>query len=241
MLILEMFFTSILKKNSDSVGQNFWNYFFVQNQKIESNIKVLNIRYETFPLRVWDRHFFRDMHRFGVTNIDLRTEIKDEVLNIKKMISSKKTLGVHVRRTDHRWEIKPAEDKVYFNLIEKNIKNFEKLFLATDDIAVFEMFKMKYGSKLIYQDCTRSSDPDNSIHHNPENTDGYEIGKQALLDCYSLSFCEKVILSPSNLSYSVLLLNPNLKYEIAESFDAKKKRLKTAAVYVFHKWGIRKW
>jgi hypothetical protein len=231
-------YSNKISKNGD---KNFWNYFFVQNPIESFKNKVLNSRYETFPLRIWNRNFFHEMHKSGVGNLELRSEIKDKVLKIKNEFALEKILGVHVRRTDHRLEIVPAEDKLYFKFIDKFIKRFDKLFLATDDYGVIEMYKKKYGAKLIYHDFIRSINPDVPIHNNPENTNGYEIGMQALLECYSLSFCDKVILSPSNLSYSALLLNPSLEYTLAESFDAKRKRLKTVAVYLLNKWRIRRW
>ncbi|EPR72189.1 hypothetical protein ADIWIN_2817 [Winogradskyella psychrotolerans RS-3] len=43
------------------------------------------------------------------------------------------------------------------------------------------------------------------------------LAKEALLDCITLSNCDELILSPSNLSYTALVFNPEVKYTIIES------------------------
>ncbi|WP_373494029.1 hypothetical protein, partial [Aquiflexum sp.] len=221
-------------------NQNFWEYYFEQTPMNPNGKAVYNSKFENFPLKIWERSFFRQLNQTYISNLTIRQEIKELVESIKTTFRNKTVLGIHIRKTDHFHEVEPAKDAKYLKLVDQQINSFDRLFLATDDIQVLQLFVKKYGDKLFYHPFVRSSG-ETPIHGNHDNSNGYELGKEALLDCYSLSFCTKAILSPSNLSYCALILNPELPYQIAESSSAKRYRLKTLGAYYLNKWGIRKW
>jgi len=221
-------------------NENFWEYYFEQDPiKPKSNV-VYNTKFENFPLRVWNKRFIRKLHQTVISNLRFKNDIQEDIEAIKKRFNEVKVLGIHVRKTDHYHEIEPANDSTILKLVDKHIASFDRLFLATDDALVLEGFEHKYGDKLMYNSFYRSSG-NVAIHDNGDNSNGYQLGKEALLDCYSLSFCDFTILSPSNLSYCALVLNPDLPYELAESRSARWYRFKTLGAYYLDKWGIRKW
>lgn len=221
-------------------NKNFWEYYFEQPFNKPTGDIVYNSKFENFPLKVWDRPFIRQLHHTMISNLKIRSEIQVAIDAVKVRFNTGKILGVHVRKTDHYMEVEPVKDIVIFQMIDKKLGSFDKLFLATDDANVLGVFEKKYGNKLISNSFFRSCGKV-AIHDNDDNSNGYELGKEALMDCFSLSFCDKVILSPSNLSYCALVLNPELPYEIAESREAKWQRWKTLGAYYLNKWGIRKW
>ncbi len=221
-------------------NQNFWEYYFEQTP-ISPNAKTIyNARFENYPLKIWDRSFLRQLHQTVISNLSPRQEIKDLIGSIKKVFDNKRVLGIHIRKTDHYHEVEPAKDAVYLQLVDQQLASFDQLFLATDDTDVLQLFEKKYGDKLMYHPFSRSTG-DVPIHGSHARSNGYELGKEALLDCYALSFCTKAILSPSNLSYCALIFNPDLPYQMAESNAAKWQRLKTLGLYYLNQWGIRKW
>lgn len=220
-------------------NKNFWDNYFSQQTLQDKYTPVLNRKLENFPLKIWDRGFLKDLSLLVAEKIVLHEELKKELGELKGKMEAKSTLGIHIRKTDHSDEVKSVEDAVFFRKVKKLAATYERLFIATDDKRVILDYQAKFPGKVIFHDCIRSSDK-HAIHQNPENF-GYELGRQAILDCYSLSFCDKVLLSPSNLSYAALLLNPEIPYTVVDSWDSKFHRYKTLAAFYLNKWGIRKW
>jgi hypothetical protein len=149
-------------------------------------------------------------------------------------------LGVHIRKTDHFTETVPVALDLYFKKIDRYIHRFDKLFIATDDLQVLSLCRVRYGNKLIYHDVHRS-EGSIAIHSRNDFGNRYQLGLEALLDGYSLSLCKLAILSPSNLSFAACLFNPRLSYVLVESRQAWQKRMKSFFLYQLDQWGIRKW
>lgn len=218
---------------------NFWDNYFIQDTLKDNSIHILNQRFENFPLKIWDRRFFRELNQQVAGKIILQKTLREELEEVKKEIQSQKTLGIHIRKTDHSDEVKGVEDAVFFRMVKKQMRNFDRIFIATDEQGVINDYQSKFPGKVITHNFLRSLDG-KAIHQQPENF-GYELGRQAIIDCYSLSYCSKLILSPSNLSYVSLLLNPEIPYTLIESWEAKVQRWRTLSAYYLNKLGIRKW
>ncbi len=149
-------------------------------------------------------------------------------------------LGIHIRRTDHHHEIPPVEIEHYIKEIDKRLGKIDKIFLATDDAHIVDLFKRKYGDRVLTNNVIRSTS-ETPVHADMDNKNKHKLGLDALIDCYSLSRCQEAILTHSNLSYAALLLNPELKYTLMEKFQARVDRLKTLILYDLNRWGVRKW
>ena len=221
-------------------NENFWEYYFVQDSISKKSKIVYNTRFETYPLRIWDRSFIRQLNQIYISNLRLQPEMMDNVNRLLEIFKKFKVLGVHHRKTDHYLEVKPAQDDSFTGLIDKMIHSYDRIFLATDDEDTVHFYSQKYGDKLIFHNFNRSTGQ-TSIHGGENISNGYELGKEALLDCYSLSLCKHLILSQSNLSYCALILNPEIPYHLLESIPAKWYKFKTLGAYYLDKWGIRKW
>lgn len=219
---------------------NFWEYYFEQSPPPQRTNAISNSRYENYPLRVWERSLLRQLHRTVTSHLKINDGMREAVDGIRERFRNWSILGVHFRKTDHFNEVQPVDDEVFLRLVDRRIASFDRLFLATDDADIVSLFEKRYGDKLLCNPFSRSRGSV-SLHHSDEGLSGYELGKEALLDCYSLSLCDQAILSPSNLSYCALVLNPELPYLLAESRSAKWYRLKTSGAYHLNRWGIRRW
>ena len=231
------FYSDETRFNGD---KNFWNYYFKQDYDIKSFPRPIeNGLFENYPLQIWSRHLFREVHKVH-TSIKLQDEIQ-AFLNEKTIpLKNKNVLGVHIRRTDHYLELSPVSISRYLTLIDRYIADYENLFVATDDKDVITLLTSRYPDKILFNDVTRSSGKQ-AVHFNQEFTNRFQLGLDALLDCYSLSLCARVILSPSNFSLSVLIFNPEIKYTLVGNLDAWWKRWKTLIVFYLDRWNIRKW
>jgi hypothetical protein len=181
----------------------------------------------------------RYLHQQLCTGIDFIKELKTELEELKIKMEPLKTLGVHVRKTDHYLEVRAASDKAFFRRIKRKLSKYDQLFVATDDAELLTTLKEKFPGKVMAYDFVRSFGAV-PVHQSGQQ-DGLLLAKEALLDCMTLSCCQELILSPSNLSYAALVFNPEIRYSIVESKTAKWKRLKTLLVYHLDRLGIRKW
>ena len=70
--------------------------------------------------------------------------------------------------------------------------------------------KAIYKDKIISRDCSR-------FHGDilkDVNYQGYNIGKEVLMDGLALSKCHYFIGGSSNVSHAVLIINPNIQHKI---------------------------
>jgi len=234
---LDYFYSDEVKFNGN---RNFWEYYFHSEPKDNTLTDVINSKFENYPLRIWDRNFIKKIHSVVFSEFSLKEDISQSIHKVKIQFEGHRVLGIHIRRTDHVFEVQPVKIEVYFDLVSRKISNFDKLFIATDDRDILQRFNAIYQNKVIYNDCIRSSGF-TPLHGLENKENGYLLGKQALIDCHSLALCDELILSPSNLSYCALLINPEITYSIAESWKSKINRWKTLGAYYLNKWGIRKW
>tara|TARA_R110001592_G_scaffold105385_3_gene296334 strand:+ start:105553 stop:106482 length:930 start_codon:yes stop_codon:yes gene_type:complete len=227
-------------RKEESTFKNFWEELFTQPSLTNTDIQVINKQFEVYPLRIWNRDHLRELNALVSTGIKFNEALKTKIEEIKINMAKLRTLGVHFRKTDHFLEVRPASNEVFFRQIKNKLPGYDQLFVATDDCNILEILKKKFPEKIWAHDCVRSTGS-LSIHHNEEHKDGVVLAKEALLDCITLSYCDELILSPSNLSYAALVFNPEIKYSIIESKVATWKRLKTLLAFHLNRLGIRKW
>jgi hypothetical protein len=225
-----------------SPDRNFWNYYFDQPIKNHDNPDglLVNELIETYPLRIWDRSFFKDLSAVMRKELIYKKDVDLAFSGLRTKFQGHHVLGVHVRSTDHSDEILPVKLSRYFNEIDKRLPGFDKLFLATDDDAISIQFSERYGNKLLLNEVTRSKNG-RALHMDNGIGTRYQLGLDALVECYGLSQCQEAILTQSNLSYAALLFNPDLKYKLLERLPTRIKKLQTLMLYRLDKWNIRKW
>jgi hypothetical protein len=228
--------------DTGSPDKNFWNYYFIQptiNVQIEQD-RVVNRFIELYPIKIWARRHFREINSVIVHHLKFTGELKVVLEERATRFREKNILGVHIRGTDHSDEISPVSFQRYEAAINKFLHAYDSLFVATDCQVTLTKLRQTFGDKVIFNRATRSNDGQ-PVHLNETIKDKKELGFDVFTDCYCLSLCKKVILNHSNVSYSVLLLNPEITYVLLENLKPRIKRLKTLSLYYLNHWGIRKW
>lgn len=135
-------------------------------------------------------------------DLNLHPRIRERVDRFKSDFLRGKTVGVHVRYTDHRarlWSI--------LNRLNNLLKQEPELqiFLATDNIQIKKLFDGKYQGVITTQHWYPA--PGLKIHQNPSCPDRLENGIEALIDLYLLAECHYLIIDTSSIfSYVAALL-----------------------------------
>lgn len=218
---------------------NFWNYYYTQESKPNARV-VPNNYEETYPLRIWNRDHFREVHKHVISKLVLKPETENYINSLTSKFSGLKTIGVHIRKTDHHQEVPPVSMEHYRRVIGKYLKHFDRIFLATDDQNILDNFMNEFGSEVVIcQSAVRSSTKE-AVHTDMQHTNRYRLGLEVLADCYALAACQKAVFVHSNVGYSALILNPELPYRLLESGDSQRSRWKTGLLYNLDRWGIRK-
>jgi len=207
--------------NDKQYGDNAWEYYFINPYRAAQGVTVGDYT----NLSLFESYNFRQTMHFLLTNyIKLNHQTKQIINdNLFDLNISKRTLGVHIRKTDKHLlstfgeppSAKPLDTNIYLNFIDHLLPNYDQLFLATDDInewsAVIAHVDAKHKKPVKYIDTFKSSGTI-SIHNNHSNVSGYKKGLDVLTDCYMLAYCGHIIRSTSNVGTTAQFLNLNLTH-----------------------------
>lgn len=179
--------------------QDLEEHRFFQNYKPEIITKRRNELNQTFH-----KHYI----------IDSRILAK---ANIYDYLFQKGAIGAHIRFTSH-YINKNIEFnnqiKAYTDYIDKS--NYPYVYLATHLKEVEDIFKSKYGSRLIISDHYRN--PNTNSDWTSNDTNQLEEDTNVLIDMILLSKCKEIVGGPSNVFYAALWYNPELKFYIPDIF-----------------------
>ena len=214
----------------DEMGSNPFDYYFIQPLSVDEAIKLNHEycpeHYVNYPPSGMKINRYPDIVMDLNHSINKFLKIKPDVLNsLNNEIESYKTLGVHCRRSDmgrHHPQfafIKNTEDffSKVMNIFHKY--GFEKIYLATEEIEIFEYFKRSVPEILLYQECFRiNKNDDHRIISDSRKNHRYLMGKEVLIDSLNLSKCESLLCGISGVSYGAIFFNGN-KYSNVYYFD----------------------
>lgn len=201
----------------------FDKYFYKQNieaiaaRSPDSKKFRFDKVYTTVELAVHLFSFVTPIEVFKKMNsvLQIYNYFDNEIYKHCNIIAAKrpKTLGVHVRGTDHSQHGKLLTLDYYFSKIdEKLYSNYNNLFLATDETKTVKAFVDRYGSIVFTNSDIRRSDTMQGIHFsNFESKEKLAI--DVMTDAASLANCEEIIFTASNVAGYVLMLNPDIKHE----------------------------
>lgn len=122
------------------------------------------------------------------------------------------TLGVHVRATDFKKgyidHAKAVTCNEYIKAVQSALLkyNFNKVFLATDEIDVVEEFRKEFNDLIICCDDVYRSMDGSAIHFsNAERVEHkYKLGLEVIRDMYLLSMCRGLIGGYSNVLFLIM-------------------------------------
>lgn len=126
------------------------------------------------------------------------------------LLGDRKTLAVHYRGTDfHKGynnhpipvQIEQEIDKVR-ELMQT--RDYELIFLATDENAVVERFRQEFGEAVrVYEDTYRDDGSGESIAFSKSDRRNhhYRLGLEVLRDQYTLTHCQGIVCGYSNITF----------------------------------------
>ncbi|MEX0802042.1 MAG: hypothetical protein WD688_01785 [Candidatus Binatia bacterium] len=133
----------------------------------------------------------------------LQPRIRQRINEFKAASFDKKTVGVHVRYTDHRTRLWAA-----LHGLKRLLKREHSLriFLSTDNVQIKRMFENSY-SRVVMTPHWFPSKPGLAIHTDHDRPDPIENGTEALVDLYLLAECHYLIIdTSSSFAYVAALL-----------------------------------
>lgn len=224
----------------DSDGGNMWEQYFapLSDISVESALNSANV------IRLTNNHlnvgmieinpYFREVWTCMEKhpNIVFTSQVKEHLEHqISKMMPNRREriLGALIRGTDARSIALREDEAVGMALKCKEIMsygNFEKIFLATEDMLCFVAFKEIFGEKLLYVEQKRvRSSKDEMIPIgrllNIKNGERNNFGLTYLAITYCLSRCEA--LAYNIASGGFYLANKWRKNAFAFSYHIKEK------------------
>ncbi len=203
-----------------SKGPNWWEYFF---EPINIGVEKESKHYFTqTDISYLAMYFFQvNIYRsFALCQkyIRLKPDIEKELdLFVTENFSNHFVIGVHHRGTDKLIEnpIVPYE-KTYqalcevINQLTPEQKEKLRIFVATDDQHFLTFISQRFPAIVFCHNFARSKDS-TPLHASDTNfySNNYQKGKEAVIDCFSLSKCH-ILIRPacSCLSFVSKCLNP---------------------------------
>ena len=140
-------------------------------------------------------------------NEKMITYLKKE---FEQLLGNKKTLAVHYRGTDfnkgfnnHPIPVRVEQEiEKVKELLQK--KDYEQIFLATDENAIVEQFKREFGEMVkVYQDTYRDDGTGESVAFSCSEREyhHYLLGREVLRDQYTLTRCDGIVCGYSNITF----------------------------------------
>jgi len=212
----------ILYASSEMTGiiDNPYEYFFentyvIKDEEIDSSHLVVISKDMDVKLYESDKTYLISEKEIQVLAKTIKKYLKLNKTGIELIenpvihkFEGHRVLGVHVRKTDYAKRYNdhpvPIADESILQKTEELFEsgNYDRVFIATDSVEVLEEYKSKFGAKLIFNDVLRS-DNGKALHYefvSKREKNNYLLGKEILLDVYSLSNCSGIIAGLSNVS-----------------------------------------
>jgi hypothetical protein len=140
--------------------KKFYNTFFVKEYDhylyFSDIIKMKNSIHDfshVFTSETFFIQSFNDFYKKSKSELYLKPSdsMIEKINEICDNRFAKRTIGIHIRRTDNKRAIESSPDILFFNKIDEELSLFPdtKFFLATDSQTVENDFKSRYGDKMI--------------------------------------------------------------------------------------------
>lgn len=162
--------------------------------------------------------------------IRVRQPIMDSIHSLQERIGfSGSVLGVHVRATDFSKgyinHAVMAASNEYIDAAKAALeqKDFDKIYLATDDASVVDEFEAAFPGKIIFNPDTFRSTDGNAVHFSQSDRKDhkYLLGVEVMIDMYLLSVCSGLIGGYSNVCISAQIAKKSYgkEYEYMKIID----------------------
>jgi hypothetical protein len=138
---------TVIWLKDDACNGYFLDYFKpIQNITFEYN-NMNNYKIDYFGCNA--HHDYNAHFKLKYENLELVPEINEIIINKQKILGN--YIAVHIRRTDSIENAKLnnqyTTDDCFFNFIDNKLKDKKlNLYIATDNIETYNIFKAKYGN-----------------------------------------------------------------------------------------------
>ena len=135
-------------------------------------------------------------------------------------VGKRTVAGIQVRGTDlwttgHGHGQAPIDIWHCFKELDKELEKYELAYLVTDEARTLEMFKARYGGRLIHYDDVAFSKTGMAIHHDPK-INGYKRGEDVVVESVLLSKCDYILAMSSNIARFATIYNPRARYRFID-------------------------
>lgn len=130
--------------------------------------------------------------------------------HFRELLGEAKTLGVHFRGTDFRKQYNNHPVAVRIEQTVETVKkllaekDYEQIFLATDEQRAVDVFRKEFGEQVrVYDDTYRDKGGDDSIAFSTDERrhHKYLLGQEVLRDQYTLTHCAGLVCGYSNVTF----------------------------------------
>lgn len=162
--------------------------------------------------------------------IRIKKKIQDDIFQqINHLLQRKKTLAVHIRGTDFRLGLvghpKPIEVKAQIKRVIEIMKQkqFDQVFLATDEVNTISEFEQALGDKVKFYDDVFRSENETAAQYSFSDRElhQYKLGLEVLRDMLTLASCDGLIAGLSQVSFCARITKRSWdqEYEFLEISD----------------------
>lgn len=172
-----------------------------------------------------DDVYLKKMAKLSKKYIHLNSLLKQQMeADIRKILSGKKTLAVHVRIKVFKKQMDKhpvvTELKNYIKTAEKTLEKygFEQIFLATEETDAADRFQKVFGDKCVfYPDVVREKEGDVAYSVKKRKYHKYYLGYEVLRDMHTMALCDGLIAGLSQVS----ICSQITKLEQGKDFEFK--------------------
>lgn len=198
--------------------KNSWEYYFEQTSdyKLEEVYKSKNVIFtDNIYHKNFSRVIFEDKELYFIFKRYIK--IKKHILTkqkkfFEKNFKNKKVLGVYLRggefRTIPNHDYPPTNIQI-IEKVKKTIKanDIDKIFLSSKELEHISLFEKNFPGKFVYYDSFRSKK--DFFTYYPRENHRYLLGEEIFCEMLSLSMCDYLIYSLSNVSQASIFFNIN--------------------------------
>ena len=210
--VWEYYFEPIWESSFDHNKQYIWNSNLAPDRTSIAPISLNNCD-------SLDHQALRDeMHLIIEKHIRLKPLIQHKIEAFyNKYMAGHKTIGIHLRGTDKKNEVKPVKTETILEDANAFARQFDscQFLVATDEERLLNLAKQRLNGKVIYYDAQRSQDG-KPIHYNNKQQKAL-LGEEVIIEAYLLSHTDLFLHTCSSVSIAILFLNPFLEHKMYKS------------------------
>lgn len=197
---------------------NAWEYYFKQlSEGTYQEAAPIRREYGSeWAIDSFDPLFVKKNRRYVRSLIDkyihLQPWIAQEVEDFyQACMAGKKTIGIHVRRTDKGCEVPLVSLVNYLTSAREFVRKFPQcqFLIATDDKKTLRFLKKHLPGPVIFYNALRSENGKPVHINSPQPA---RIGKDVLIEMLLLSCCDFLIHGQSNVAIAALFFNPAMPH-----------------------------